>query len=78
MRGIRLALTPKDLFMFHESTRPMPVVASTAHWRLPDNQSMTVLAITNGRSRIFIAPDDLEAIAGVLLGVLAKNQAVAS
>lgn len=59
--------------MFHESIRPLAVVASTAHWRLPDNQSMTVLAVTNGRSRIFIAPDDLEAVAEVLLAVLDKQ-----
>lgn len=54
----------------HDDTRPMQVVASTARWRLPHGDSMTVLAITNGRSRIFIAPDDLEDITRTIATVL--------
>ena len=61
----------------HETTRPLPVVASTARWRLPDNDSMTVLAITNGRSRIFISPEDLPAIAQVLIDVLDAQEVAA-
>ncbi|GAB4095600.1 hypothetical protein GCM10028787_10750 [Brachybacterium horti] len=58
----------------NETTRPLTVVASTARWRLPDGDSMTVLAITNGRSRIFIAPEDLNAIARALVTVLEAQE----
>ena len=61
----------------NETTRPLPVVASTARWRLPDGDSMTVLAITNGRSRIFISPEDLPAIAQVLIDVLDAQEVAA-
>ena len=61
----------------NETTRPLPVVASTARWRLPDNDSMTVLAITNGRSRIFISPDDLPNIARVMMTVLDAQEVAA-
>ena len=60
-----------------DTTRPLAVVASTARWRLPDRESMTVLAITNGRSRIFIAPEDLPAIAQVLVDVLDAQEVAA-
>lgn len=61
----------------NETTRPLTVVASTARWRLPDGDSMTVLAITNGRSRIFISPDDLPNIARVMVTVLEAQEVAA-
>lgn len=61
----------------HETTRPLPVVASTARWRLPDDKSMTVLAITNGRSRIFISPDDLPNIARLMVQMMEQQEVAA-
>jgi hypothetical protein len=59
----------------HQDTRPMRVVASTARWRLSESSTIPVLAITNGRSRIFIAPEDLEPIARTLVAVLEQYEA---
>lgn len=61
----------------HEDTRPMPVVASTARWRLPDDKSMTVLAITNGRSRIFIDQADLPTIARLMVQMMEPQEVAA-
>lgn len=61
----------------NDTTRPLAVVASTAQWRLPGQDSMTVLAITNGRSRIFISPEDLPNIARVMMTVLEAQEVAA-
>ena len=60
------------------STRPIPVVATSARWYAgPHENTCTVLSITNGRSRIFVAPDDLPALAQAVCEVM-DAQEVAS
>lgn len=56
------------------NTHPTPVLSGTTRWLTPDGNHLTVVTIANERSRVFVGPNDLPALAQAVLTALEASE----